>query len=148
MGGAAVSELGVVTWNARALLTLNPRKRSAKLAYLRNLTNHHSVLLLQEVHGSTEEIKMFLAEYKRHWHILLNPGPDRGTGAVVTLIKKALFSADALTSTESYAPGRILRTQVHSVLAGRRYSAIVWNVHNFDTTLISERTRCGTPLRL
>ena len=30
-----VSELGVVTWNARALLTLNPRKRSAKLAYLR-----------------------------------------------------------------------------------------------------------------
>jgi hypothetical protein len=79
-----------------------------------------------------EEIKLFLAEYKRHWHILINPGPDRGTGAVVTLIKKDLFPANAIISTESYAPGRILRTQVHSILAERRFCAIIWNVHNFD----------------
>ena len=79
-----------------------------------------------------EEIKLFLAEYKRHWHILINPGPDRGTGAVVILIKKDLFPANAIISTESYAPGRILRTQVHSILAERRFCAIIWNVHNFD----------------
>ena len=65
------------TWNAHALLHLNPKKRNAKLAALRSYTKDIDIFTLQETHGSEEEMKDAFFWFAKDFYMFFSPSPDR-----------------------------------------------------------------------
>ena len=70
----------VVTWNARALLTKDPRKRRAKFWTLDRVLNAATAVLIQESHGTEEEASLELFRYEADWHIKPRKGQEHWGG--------------------------------------------------------------------
>ena len=109
----------------------NPYKRALKLAELRKLAKGASIVCLQEVHGTFEEIVMLLHMESVHYHIFHTMGKDRSTGGNLTLISKSFF-INAHIHHEELIQGRVQRTCITSKpLSGSESRLWVYNVHNF-----------------
>ena len=72
----------VVTWNARALLARDPRKRRAKFRTLDRVLSAATAVLIQELHGTEEEASLAFFRYQADLHVVLNPGKDRALGGL------------------------------------------------------------------
>ncbi len=50
------TQFKVVSWNARAPLARNPIQRQKKVDFVRELTNKSDVVMIQELHGTCEDL--------------------------------------------------------------------------------------------
>ena len=106
VGGAA--SLALSTWNAHALLHLNPKKRNAKLAALRSYTKDIDIFTLQETHGSEEEMKDAFFWFAKDFYMFFSPSLDRNVGgAVVGVLHSAFKNPDI--HHEQVVRGRVQR---------------------------------------
>ena len=112
---------------ARALFAVDSKVRARKMQVLSNLAQQSTVLLLQEVHGTASDVKAFLTYFRREWHILPSLGRDRGTGGLLTLIRKRAFPVNTAITFQHPMPGRACRVSLRS----NSTEAIFWNVHNY-----------------
>ncbi|CAK0836026.1 unnamed protein product [Prorocentrum cordatum] len=116
------------------LLHSNPRMRRRKVAFLSSHMRAGAVILIQEVHGSEDALKVFCQRQpqrdlfsltagpppRRGWRCL--PGPAVG-GAAPSCAARAL-------SFDIVVPGRVALLSVSDPLAQR--SRKILNAHNFD----------------
>ena len=59
----------VYTWNARALICVDPAMQLRKMDIIDKILTHAAVLCLQEVHGTEAELKQIFKKYK-NTHVL------------------------------------------------------------------------------
>eukprot|EP00973_Karenia_brevis_P032923 4545989-Karenia_brevis.AAC.1 len=70
--------LSLTSWNARALLCSDPVKRRAKINFLVSLLKRYDIVLVQEVHSNSTDLRMYAHRFSTHTYYY-DPGPDNGT---------------------------------------------------------------------
>eukprot|EP00959_Pyramimonas_sp_CCMP1952_P173671 3629117-Pyramimonas_sp.AAC.1 len=81
--------LRFVSWNARGLLTVNIKRRKAKLAVLAPLLRRGYIILLQEVHGDLLRLRRALQACAVAYDILHNDSGDPSIGGTVFLVPRS-----------------------------------------------------------
>ena len=87
-------EFRLGSWSARALLCYDLRKTQRKINFLWKLASQVGILCLQEVHGTLEEIQRQFFHFHNDYYIFPSPSATRGTGGVLTMVKKAILDPD------------------------------------------------------
>ena len=106
---------------------------------LRSVAKSASVLLLQEVHGSSQEVRRLLHPLAADFHILLSVGKDRNTGGLATLVRKTAAPRFEDISNHIIMAGRVMITHI----SYRGNNSYYWNIHNYGidaetrTTILS-----------
>ena len=98
-----------------------------KAGHLRSVLKATDICLLQETHGSMQELGRIFNCLRNEWSWFLNPGASRSAGGTAVLIRKrAAPGADGCT-TEVIIPGRVSRTRWNK----DNKTNVIWNLHNF-----------------
>ena len=79
-----IAGLLILTWNARGLLALNPRRRQAERNQFLPYLKLSYIIALQEVHGSWPRLQIMLASIPCKYDFF-SGGPTAGAGAVAFL---------------------------------------------------------------
>ena len=116
-----------VCWNCRALLHRAPAKRFAKLRYLTEIVKGAKIVLLQEVHGTAQEIKRLLHRFRNVFYVLCNFDKDRNAGGIFTMVEKEWAGSLLNVTHTAVVFGRISRVEVELP----RFSRVAYNVHNY-----------------
>ena len=116
----------LASWNARALLCVDRKKRTKKLQYLRQLLHRSDVVAVQEAHGYVELIHNDLADVSKLF-LWLHSIPDSGSGGLLFAIRKTFSSTSVLHET---VPGRVAYAAINTTFG----TLNVINVHNYGTS--------------
>jgi hypothetical protein len=95
---------------------------------LERLAQRSSIICLQEVHGTKEEMNKAFHLWHKDWDWYISAGTKRRTGGCVTFVRKGTFVNDATISPTAHVPGRALELHV----VRNMESLAIWNVHNYD----------------
>ena len=118
----------MVSWNARALLAGVGKLRAKKLEVFKKLTARYNVVMIQEMHGNTSEVKhVFRHLAASHW-ICVSEGADSATGGVTTFVQKAKFPNHILEKVFEL-PGRALSVRISSI-SGPPSELVLINIHD------------------
>ena len=113
IAGRLESKLSVITWNCATLFGAAPRTReqkrrhAAKVDRIVSFACRHDVVMLQEVHGSEQDIGELASRMPRHFIL----GPfccDSGSGGVLIIISDELRGRFASCRSEGIEKGRAL----------------------------------------
>ena len=94
---------------------------------LRGLARHATCIVLQETHGTAQEVKKLLFPLSREFFFHHSIGPDRSTGGTIILIARTYVREESQISSEDVVSGRVTR----SVITDGGPTVTVWNVHNY-----------------
>ena len=139
ISGAEV--ISYVTWNARALYHHQPLRRKQKLDFLMKVVgqaSNNSVIALQEVHGTPEQLTRMLFPLRKSFHILSSFTPlgdhdhdyKEDQGSVITLVPIAPHISVDDFGVDGIVPGCVLRVSFTS----GSYKWYHWNIHNHGLT--------------
>ena len=134
---------GLPTWDSRALLHSDHRKRRHKLSLVRSLMANGSVLCLQEVHGTEAELRAALFHLNTHHLLFSSPHPNHAAGGVAMVVPvhrlphdgpRGLRRRELVCQHTILAPGRAHRlyAQYVSDVEQLPHMLIVHNIQNFD----------------
>ena len=113
IAGRLGSKLSVITWNFATLFGAAPgirdqkRRHAAKVDRIVSFACRHDVVMLQEVHGSEQDIGELASRMPRHFIL----GPfccDSGSGGVLIIISDELRGRFASCRSEGIEKGRAL----------------------------------------
>ena len=77
------------SWNARALFHQSmPERRAAKIAVVRGALHNLDLLVLQEVHGSWEDVVADFHDFMPIFEIMFYEGPSIAIGALLIFSRK------------------------------------------------------------
>ena len=97
------------------------------------------MVLIQEAHGTIEEVQLELHSLNRTHLIFCSPGIDRATGGLITLIKKDIASAFSLTYS-TIVLGRLSRLEMTS----EERTIAIYNLHSFGLDATTTATTIQT----
>ena len=84
--------------------------------------------MIQEAHGTAEEMAETRHWFDEKWIVRSNPSCDRNVGGTISLFRKSLLDPEATVLDEHVlVPGRISRVCVKTPDA----TAVYWNCHNY-----------------
>ena len=139
----------IVTWNLRGLLCANLKLRARKLQALLQISKSHSVVCLQEVHGSHEKISIAFSRFQSLFHVFISaPEVDQvcdtavgvegniscSAGGNVMLLLRDHFRGWEFAHT-SLVTGRAHFIHAKHIGIYNTISTYYHNIHNHDLTM-------------
>ena len=122
----------IYTWNARALICVDPSTQARKMNIIDKILKHAAVLCLQEVHGTEAELKQIFNKYKNTHALHYTFFHDASAGGNVTLIRFNAFPKGAVfPDPVVLATGRAITSEV--ILSDKSLNQChinVLNIHN------------------
>ena len=139
MGRANRKQNGIAVglWNARALVHSSATRRDTKRSVLRNLVARTQATAVLETHGSAEDVELMLGTEGAAVKIYATNLPERCTGGVAIILRKAWVENAEITPTV-WAEGRALEVKV--TMANKSVHIVA--VHNFEVDKTAAQQLC------
>ena len=118
------------SWNCQALLHHMRQIRALKFRFITDKLRSSTVLALQEVHGTYEQMLLAFRELEPWFHVFLSSSGKADTGGVATLVSKKAVPDRHQINAESIIPGRSIMISIHKNNFRLRHL----NVHNHNLT--------------
>eukprot|EP00973_Karenia_brevis_P001154 157168-Karenia_brevis.AAC.1 len=134
----------IASWNARALCAVRAHAYNARRRYLGELLAKNCIVVLQEVHGTLDDVLEFLRPFSSH-KFRFFPGPDPSTGGLLIGVEGSSARLLAEWEDESLCDGRVVRSILRVETPGRQ-ELVIYNVHRENipahiTELICDKLR-------
>ena len=107
-----------------------------KAGHLRSVPKATDICLLQETHGSMQELGRIFNCLQGEWSWFFNPGASRSAGGTAVLIRKRAAPGAAGCTTEVIILGRVSRT----LWSKDNKANVIWNLHNLASARRRSRT--------
>ena len=112
------------------------KNSNKKKFFLDKVSRNATIIALQEVHGTLEEMKKLFYRDSQDFHIIYSPSTSRAVGGVVTMIRKSIAPSLAAIQESSPIPGRVQRIVFKNDTGQQN---IVYNVHNYGLTKVQAK---------
>ena len=98
-----------------------------KKDFLHDLSERAAAVHIQEVHGTEQDIELFLYQFHQKFIVFHSPHPEPSTGGVVSMFNRCFFRGFSFRATP-LVPGRVL--PVDAATTGKHIKFM--NVHNVN----------------